>query len=50
MTHGEHYGGWTRVLKAAGVSHVGSHGIRHRAPTDIANSGLPTKVGMELAA
>ena len=48
MTHGEHYGGWTRVLKAAGVPHVGTHGIRHRSTTDIANSGVPTKVGMKL--
>ena len=48
LTHGEHYGGWTRVLKAAGVPHVGTHGIRHRATTDIANSGVPTKVGMKL--
>lgn len=48
MTHGEHYGGWTRVLKAAGVQHVGTHGIRHRETTDIANSGVPTKVGMKL--
>ncbi len=48
MTHGEHYGGWTRVLKAAGVPHVGTHGIRHWATTDIANSGVPTKVGMKL--
>src|SRR3546814_3044383 len=48
ITHGEHYGGWTRVLKAAGVPHGGRHGIRHRATTDIANSGVPTKVGMKL--
>ena len=48
LTHGEHYGGWKRVLKAAGVPHVGTHGIRHRATTDIANSGVPTKVGMKL--
>ncbi len=45
---GEHYGGWKRVLKAAGVPHVGTHGIRHRSTTDIANSGVPTKVGMKL--
>ncbi len=45
---GEHYGGWCRVLKAAGVPHVGTHGIRHRSTTDIANSGVPTKVGMAL--
>ena len=48
LTHGEHYGGWKRVLKVAGVPHVGTHGIRHRATTDIANSGVPTKVGMKL--
>jgi len=47
-THGEHYGGWTRVLKAAGVPHVGTHGIHHRATTDIAKSGVLTKVGMKL--
>ena len=28
--------------------HVGTHGIRHRSTTDIANSGVPTKVGMKL--
>ncbi len=48
LTHGEYYGGWCRVLKAAGVPHIGTHGIRHRAATDIANSGVPTKVGMAL--
>ncbi|EMD1678965.1 tyrosine-type recombinase/integrase [Klebsiella variicola] len=48
LTHGEHYGGWKRALKAAGVPHVGTHGIRHRSTTDIANSGVPTKVGMAL--
>ncbi|EHF4995444.1 TPA: tyrosine-type recombinase/integrase [Pseudomonas aeruginosa] len=48
LTFGEHYGGWKRVLKAAGVPHVGTHGIRHRSTTDIANSGVPTKVGMAL--
>ena len=36
------------MLKAAGVPHVGTHGIRHRSTTDIANSGVPTKVGMKL--
>ncbi|EJV1367255.1 tyrosine-type recombinase/integrase [Pseudomonas aeruginosa] len=50
MTYGEHYGGWKRVLKAAGVPHVGTHGIRHRSATDIANSGVPIKVGMALTA
>ena len=48
LTFGEHYGGWCRTLKAASVPHVGTHGIRHRSTTDIANSGVPTKVGMKL--
>src|SRR3546814_1356563 len=50
MTYGEHYGGWKRTLKAAGVTHVGTDGIRHRSATDIANSGIPVKVGMVLTA
>lgn len=50
MTYGEYYGGWKRALKAAGVPHVGTHGIRHRSTTDIANSGIPVKVGMALTA
>jgi Phage integrase family. len=32
------------------VPHVGTHGIRHRAATDIANSGVSVKVGMALTA
>jgi integrase len=50
LTTGEYYGGWRRALKAAGVPHVGTHGIRHRSATDIANSGIPVKVGMVLTA
>lgn len=50
LTNGEYYSGWTRTLKAAGVTHVGTHGIRHRSATDIANSGIPVKVGMALTA
>jgi len=50
LTTGEYYNGWRRTLKAAGVTHVGTHGIRHRAATDIANSGIPVKVGMALTA
>lgn len=50
MTPGEYYSGWTRILKRAGVTHVGTHGIRHRSATDIANSGIPVKVGMALTA
>jgi integrase len=41
---------WKRILAASGVAHVGTHGIRHRAATDIANSGIPLKVGMALTA
>ncbi|MFM5701045.1 tyrosine-type recombinase/integrase [Aeromonas caviae] len=50
LTYGEYYGGWCRALKAACVPHVGTHGIRHRSATDIANSGIPVKVGMALTA
>jgi len=50
LSYGEYYNGWTRVLKAANVPHIGTHGIRHRSATDIANSGVPIKVGMALTA
>ncbi|UPT36807.1 tyrosine-type recombinase/integrase [Pseudomonas amygdali] len=50
LTTGEYYGGWCRALKTAGATHVGTHGIRHRSATDIANSGIPVKVGMALTA
>jgi integrase len=39
---------WRRILDWAGVSRCGLHAIRHRAATDIANSGLPIQVGMRL--
>jgi len=42
--------GWTRILERAKVPHVGTHGVRHRATTEIANSGVPVKVGMQLTA
>jgi integrase len=45
-----YYKGWRRILERAGLPHVGTHGIRHRAATDIANSGVPVKVGMALTA
>ncbi len=45
-----YFTGWKRILKRAGVPHVGTHGIRHRAATDIANSGVSVKVGMALTA
>jgi integrase len=50
MSKHTYIAGWRRILKRAGVSHVGTHGIRHRVATDIANSGIPVKVGMALTA
>ncbi|MGH7023245.1 MAG: tyrosine-type recombinase/integrase [Caulobacteraceae bacterium] len=50
MSYYTYADGWTRVLKRARVPHVGTHGIRHRAATEIANSGVPIKVGMQLTA
>lgn len=50
LTVGEYYNGWSRTLRAAGVMHLGTHGIRHRSATDIANSGIPVKAGMALTA
>ncbi|TAJ61836.1 site-specific integrase [Variovorax sp.] len=50
LTANSYYQAWRRVLNRAGVPHVGTHGIRHRAATDIANSGVPVKVGMALTA
>jgi integrase len=43
-----YYKGWMRILQRAGIEHMGTHGMRHRATTDIANSGIPVKVGMAL--
>jgi integrase len=45
-----YYKGWRRILQRAGLPHIGTHGIRHRSATDIANSGIPVKVGMALTA
>lgn len=50
MTEHTYYKGWRRILERAGVPHVGTHGIRHRSVTDIANSGVPVKIGMALTA
>lgn len=50
MSKHTYYNGWCRVLQRAGLPHVGTHGIRHRSATDIANSGIPVKVGMALTA
>jgi len=45
-----YYQAWRRILDRAGVPKVGTHGIRHRSATDIANSGIPVKVGMAMTA
>jgi integrase len=50
LPEGTYYHGWTRILIRSGVGHVGTHGVRHRSATDIANSGVPIKVGMVLTA
>lgn len=50
LPEGTYYNSWRRILQRAKVPHVGTHGIRHRAATDIANSGVPMKVGMALTA
>ena len=42
--------GWRRIIERAGIPHCGTHAIRHRSATDIANSGVPVKVGMALTA
>jgi integrase len=50
MSKHTYYQGWRRILARAGLPHIGTHGIRHRSATDIANSGIPGKVGMALTA
>ncbi len=50
LTTSMYYAGWSRSLNAAGATHVGTQGILHRSATDIANSGIPVKVGMALTA
>lgn len=50
MSKHTYWHGWRRILERAGLTHIGTHGIRHRAATDIANSGIPVKVGMALTA
>lgn len=50
LSPGSYDQAWRRFLDRAGVPKVGTHGIRHRAATDIANSGIPVKVGMVLTA
>src|SRR6266567_7566166 len=50
MSKHTYYKGWRRILGRAGLPHIGTHGIRHRSATDIANSGIPVKVAMALTA
>lgn len=50
LSPGSYDQAWRRFLDRAGVPRVGTHGIRHRSATDIANSGIPVKVGMVLTA
>ncbi len=50
LSPGSYDQAWRRFLDRAGVPRVGTHGIRHRSATDIANSGIPVKVGMALTA
>lgn len=50
MTKNTYWAGWKRILERAGLPHCGTHAVRHRAATDIANSGVPVKVGMALTA
>jgi integrase len=50
MSQNTYSKGWKRILERAEVPHVGTHGVRHRATTEIANSGVPVKVGMRLTA
>lgn len=50
MSKHTYYNGWRRILGRAGLAHIGTHGIRHRSATDIANCGVPVKVGMALTA
>ena len=50
MSKHTYWAGWRRILERAGLPHSGTHAVRHRAATDIANSGVPVKVGMALTA
>jgi integrase len=40
--------GWRKILKEAGVKHCGTHHVRHRAVTDIANAVTNVRTGMSM--
>ncbi len=40
--------GWRRILEKAGVEHCGTHHVRHRAATDIANAVDNVRTGMQM--
>jgi len=48
LSESTYWHAWARILKRAGVEHQGTHAIRHRAATEIANSGVPIKDGMAM--
>jgi integrase len=50
MSAHTYHQGWRRIPERAGLPHIDTHGMRHRAVTDIASSGVPVKVGMALTA
>jgi integrase len=37
MSKHSYYKGWRRILGRAGLPRIGTHGIRHRSATEIAN-------------
>ena len=50
MSKNTYQAAWRRVLERAGLPHCGTHAVRHRSATDIANSGVLINVGMALTA
>ncbi|MEM0985127.1 MAG: site-specific integrase [Pseudomonadota bacterium] len=46
--HTYYSSGWKRILKLAGVEHCGTHHVRHRAATDIANAVDNVRTGMQM--
>ena len=40
--------GWRRILELAGVAHCGTHHVRHRAATDIANAVDNVRTGIQM--